>query len=216
MVGMFCKSCFGAKLVSYPVCYRALFVQVKSVRALVYFWVLSEQRVFVVFHTLFLVIYIHAAPFRFIRSWAGEETKSYVGLWSGFFRGWQRQIELGVVYELYYGVEICFLLPTYHIICWAYENTMVKCEWSFVLRSQLANLSADCRFEHKHKLFVKSELFLFSTLAKHGIESSKLVNTPSVQQSVKKQTCSLAFTFVHVLTPQVVCCYAPLLFPRFD
>ena len=84
MVGMFCKSCFGAKLVSYPVCYRALFVQVKSVRALVYFWVLSEQRVFVVFHTLFLVIYIHAAPFRFIRSWAGEETKSYVGLWSGF------------------------------------------------------------------------------------------------------------------------------------
>ena len=77
MVGMFCKS-FGAKLVSCPVCYRV--VQVKSVRALVYFWVLSEQRVFVVFHTLFLVIYIHAAPFRFIRSWAGEETKSYVGL----------------------------------------------------------------------------------------------------------------------------------------
>ena len=161
------------------------------------------------FSHLFLVIYIRAAQFRFIRSWVGEETKSYVGLWSGFCR---RQIELGVVYELYYGVEICFLLPTYHIICWAYENT---CDWSFVLRAQLANLIADCRFEHKHKLYVKSELFLFSTLSKHGIESSKLVNTPSVQQSVKKQTCSLAFTFVHVLT-QVVCCYAPLLFPRFD
>ncbi|KAG0521307.1 hypothetical protein BDA96_08G149300 [Sorghum bicolor] len=37
MVGLFCKSCSGAKLVSCPVCYRALFVQVKSVRALVYF-----------------------------------------------------------------------------------------------------------------------------------------------------------------------------------
>jgi hypothetical protein len=61
--------------VSCPVCYRTLFVQVRSVRALVYFPVLSEQRVFVPFSTVFLVIYIHAAPFRFMRSCVGEETE---------------------------------------------------------------------------------------------------------------------------------------------
>jgi hypothetical protein len=52
MVGLFCKSCFGAKLVFCLVCYRALFVQVKSVRALVYFRVLLEQRMFVLFSRL--------------------------------------------------------------------------------------------------------------------------------------------------------------------
>jgi hypothetical protein len=34
--------------------------------------------VFVLFSILFLVIYRHDAPFQFIRSWAGEETKSFI------------------------------------------------------------------------------------------------------------------------------------------
>jgi hypothetical protein len=52
------------------------------------------------FHALFLVIYIHPAPFQFIRSWAGEETKSYIGsLMKWFLRG-AEAIELFVVYGI--------------------------------------------------------------------------------------------------------------------
>jgi hypothetical protein len=82
---------------------------------------------------------------------------------------------------------------------------------SLYARSLLTSVqTADWAYEHN--LCVKSERSLFSQLYLN-MESNQANFTPSVQQSVKKcaRECYLflAFTFVHVLTPQVVCCYAP-------
>jgi hypothetical protein len=216
MVGLFCKSCFGAKLVSCPVCYRALFVQVKPA-CIGLFRMLSELWVFVLFSTLFLVIYIHAAPFRFIRSWVGEET-GVIGLWWSGFCGWQRQwVECGLWIVLWclWRSASCYQ----HIISFVQH---MRIPWwnvnglSFYARSLLASVqTADWAYEHN--LCVKSERSFFSQLYRN-MESNQANFTPSVQQSVKKcaRECYLflAFTFVHVLT-QVVCCYAPFLLALF-
>ena len=78
MVGMFCKSCFGAKLVSYPVCYRALFVQVKSACIGLFLGVIGAAGVCGFSHLVF--VYLHTccsiSVYQELGGWRNELCRS--------------------------------------------------------------------------------------------------------------------------------------------